>query len=69
MLFVLMRCAAAEILSLFDVVAQQWRPCACALRAALAVKGRELRGRLCGACCCCGSGGDKAVVAEVRRQQ
>ena len=47
MLFVLMRCAAAEILSLFDVVAQQWRPCTCALRAALAAKGRERRGRLC----------------------
>ncbi len=32
------------------VVAQQWRRCACALRAALAAWGRERRGRLCGAC-------------------
>jgi len=70
MLFVLMRYAAGD----GNFIEDRSLRCsnvatACALRAALVAKGRERRGRLCGACCCRGSGEDKAVVAEVRRQQ
>ena len=63
--FGLIHCAAAEILSRGSVVVvvQQWRRCACALRAGLAASGRELRGRLCGACCC-GSGDQRRSIGS-----
>ena len=55
MLFVLMRYAVGGGNFIEDRLCGAVVATACALRAALAAKGRERCGRLCGACCCASS--------------